>query len=161
MKKILFAILVLVLITAEVSSVTFEQEARMFDHFENINCDEEKARLDNFVTQLREQPESIGYIVFYGGLEYGRDYRGRVRLPRRNEGEARASRLKPYIINGWHDLESRRIIVVNGGYRNTWQAELWVVPPGAKPPIPRPTLKHEQIKFRKGVAREKDYRCFV
>ena len=158
MKKILFSIFVLVLISVEVSSSPFSEEARLFDHFENIHCEEEKARLDNFVNQLRDQQEAIGYIVFYGGLEYGREYGrpGRIRLPRRNEAEARVSRLKPYIVNGWPDLEPKRIIVVNGGYRKTWEAELWVVPNGAKPPVPTPTLKPEQVKFRKGVAREKD-----
>ena len=162
MKKTLFPIFVLVLVSVEVSSRPFSEEARLFDRFENIYCEDEKARLDNFVNQLRDQQLAIGYIVFYGGLEYGREYGrpGRIRLPRRNEAEARASRLKPYIVNGWPDLDPRRIIVVNGGYRKTWQAELWVVPNGAKPPVPTPTLKPEQVKFRKGVAREKDYRCY-
>ena len=131
----------------------------MFDHFENINCESEKARLDNFTSQLRNQSDSVGYIVFYGGRQYGQS--GRTSSPRRNEGEARVARLKPYIVSGWPDLDPKRIIVVNGGYRETWQADLWVVPNGAKVPIPTPTLKPEQIKFRKGIAREKDYRCYV
>jgi len=159
MKKILFPILILVLTSLEVSSIPPRKEAMMFDHFENINCEEEKARLDNFANQLRDHPDSVGYIVFYGGLRYGGS--DRTTLPRRNEGEARVARLKPYIVNGWPDFDPKRIIVVNGGYRKTWQVELWVVPNGANVPMPKPTLKPEQIKFRKGIAREKDYRCYV
>lgn len=131
----------------------------MFDHFDNIYCDDEKARLDNFAIQLQNQPDAIGYIVFYGGRRYGPA--GHTRLPRRKEGEARAARLKSYLLIGSRNLDPKRIVLVNGGYRETWQAELWVVPQSTKPPILKPTLKPEQIKFRKGVAREKDYHCEV
>jgi len=37
MKKILFPIFVLVLVSVEVSSRPFSEEARLFDHFENIH----------------------------------------------------------------------------------------------------------------------------
>jgi len=60
MKKILFPILILVLTSLEVSSIPPRKEAMMFDHFENINCEEEKARLDNFANQLRDHPDSVG-----------------------------------------------------------------------------------------------------
>jgi hypothetical protein len=64
MNKILFPSLILVLTSVGNSTVPNKQEAMMFDHFENIQCEDEKARLDNFANQLRDQPGSVGYIVF-------------------------------------------------------------------------------------------------
>jgi len=159
MKKTFIALFILLPMIVGSSSALIAQEAVMFDRFEDIYCDDEKARLDNFALQLQNQPNAIGYIVFYGGRRYGP--RRKTQLPRRNEGEARVARLKDYLLIGSRNLDPRQIVLVNGGYRETWQSELWVVPKGAKPPTLSPTLKPEQIKFRKGVAREKDYRCYV
>lgn len=63
-----------------------------FDSFGDINCEDEMARLDNFAVALQNDPSSKGLIVFYGG----RRFRGR--LPKRGEAEARAARLKPYLV---------------------------------------------------------------
>jgi hypothetical protein len=158
MKKILIAALIQFLVVVPITSASKAQEAAKFDRFENINCEYEKARLDSFAVQLQNQPDAIGYIVFYGGRKYGMT--GHTHLPRHNEGEARVARLKSYLI-GSRGLDPKQLVLVNGGYRETWQAELWVVPKGANPPILAPTLKPAQIKFRKGVAREKDYQCEI
>ena len=45
-------------------------EARKVDEFENINCEDEMARLDNFAVQLNNEPGSTGYVIFYGGRLY-------------------------------------------------------------------------------------------
>ncbi len=37
-------------------------------------------------------------------------------------------------------VDARRIIIVNGGYREKDYIEIWVCPPGAKPPQPTPTV---------------------
>lgn len=145
-----------------VALVTAQRGAAKFDEFGDTCCNDEKARLDNFAVQLQNEPTATGYIIFYGGRGYGYlcGHDGR-RLPRRGEAEARASRLKPYITSAWANFDAARIVVVNGGYRERWTAELWIVPAGAEPPAPTPTLKPKDIKFRRGIARKRDYRCEV
>lgn len=41
----------------------------------------------------------------------------------------------------------RNINVVNGGYREVAATELWIVPPGAQPPCPTPTVKEEEVAY--------------
>src|SRR5947209_3429637 len=117
-------------------------EARKFDEFGNICCEDEKARLDNFANEIRGNPGTRGYIIFYGGRRDSSCNNSPLRLPRRGEAEARAARMKPYIVNT-RGTEPNRIVMINGGYRERWTAELWVVPQGANPPTPTPTVRPE------------------
>jgi hypothetical protein len=149
-------------IVANAYAITAPPEARKFDEFGDIYCDDEKARLDNFANELQNNPDVQGYIIFYGGKRHQYPYgnSSRLALPRRGEAEARASRLKPYI----HDtrgIDPNRIVVVNGGYRDQWAAELWIVPKGANPPTPTPTVKPQEIRFRRGRIKKRDYECGV
>jgi hypothetical protein len=112
------------------------------------------ARLDNFAIQLQHEPADKGVIWFYGGR------RMRGRLPRRGEAEARAARLKPYLVNR-RGIPSNRLIVLNGGYAEEFKVVLWVVPPGASIPTPYSIVPISEIKFRKGKARPRDYRCRI
>jgi hypothetical protein len=133
-----------------------------FEQFENICCDDEKARLDNLANQLRIEPGAKAYVFFYGGRRHIKSCsRGTPRLPRRGEGEARAARLKPYILNAWPSLDPDRIVIVNGGYRERWEAEIWIVPKGANPPAPSPTVKPQVLRFRRGRIGKREYHCYV
>ena len=135
---------------------------RKIDEFGDICCNDEKARLDNFAIVLQENPDAVGYIIFYGGRTHSYPYchSARRRLPRRGEAEARAQRLKPYLVEP-RRVSPERIVVINGGYRETWQAELWVVPKGMQPPVPSPTVQPGEIKFRRGRPKSGDYYCYV
>jgi hypothetical protein len=127
---------------------------RKFDEFGDINCEDEMARLDNFAIQLQNQSSATGFIIFYGG----RRFRGR--LPKRGEAAARASRLKPYLVER-RGVPTSRVIVIDGGYAEQWLAELWINPAGMQPPQPLQSLPIEKIKFRKGKARARDFRCRI
>jgi len=124
-----------------------------FDEYGDICSDDEKARLDNFAIQLQNNSELQAYVVFYGGRCYsscGYDYpRHRPRRPLKGEAEARAGRIKPYLVNT-RGLEPERIFVTSGGHRESWTAELWMVPKGEKPPPLSPTVQPQDIKYRKG-----------
>ena len=148
-----------------VSGTTFlardQHPTAKFDHFGDICCEDEKARLDNFVVALQNEPNATGYIVYYGGRHLQTCGSKRTRLPLRGEAQARAARLKPYMANAWHGFDPKRVVVINGGYRESWEAELWIVAPGQQPPVPTPTVKSNAIKFRRGHARTRDYRCEV
>ena len=81
-------------------------------------------------------------------------------LPRRGEAEARVARLKPYLVNS-RGLDPKRIVVINGGYRESWMAELWIVPKGADAPTTTPTVQPQEIRFRKSRIKKRDYECDV
>lgn len=125
-----------------------------FDEFGDIKCEDEMARLDNFALTLQNGPANKGLIIFYGG----RLFRGR--LPKRGEAAARAARMKPYLVQR-RGIPTDQVIVIDGGYAEEWHAELWVVPPGATMPVPRPTIPIEKIKFRKGKLNPRDYQCGI
>ena len=131
------------------SSPTVPTES--FDIFGDIHCEDEWAHLDNFAIQLQQQPLAHGYIIFYGGSHF------RGRLPKRGEAAARAARLKPYLVNV-RGIPSKRVIVIDGGYKDSWTAELWIVPPGASAPVPVSLIPKSQIKFGKGRVTAR-FRC--
>jgi len=134
---------------------------QIFDRFGDVCCDDEKAHLDNFAVELQAQPNVQGYIIFYGGRRVSYPYcNNRLRLQRRGEAQARAARLKPYL-TGTRAIDPARVIVIDGGYRESWTAELWLVPMGANPPTPSPTVQPKDIRFRKGRIKKSFYECQV
>jgi hypothetical protein len=125
-----------------------------FDEFGDINCEDEMARLDNYAFQLKAEPTARGVIMYYGGTTF------RGRLPKRGEAATRAARLKPYLVDR-RGLPSSRVIVINGGYRTQWIAELWILPKGMSLPRPFDAVKADTVKFRKGKASPRDFRCQI
>ena len=131
---------------------------RKVDEYGNICCDDEKARLDNFAAVLASEPDARAYIIYYGGRRRNYPYchSERVGLPKRGDAAARVRKLKPFLIST-RGVDPARILVVNGGYREHWTAELWVVPQGAAPPRPTPTVDPRKVRFRKGRVNRRDY----
>lgn len=128
--------------------------SRNFDEFGDIKCEDEMARLDNFAIQLQHEPQAKGFIIYYAGQTF------RGKLPKRGEAEARAARLKPYLVQR-RGIPSEQVVVINGGYRKEWQITLMIAPPGAGMPSGFSTVPVEQIKFRKGKVNPRDYRCGI
>jgi hypothetical protein len=127
---------------------------RKFDEFADTTCEDEYAHLDNFVIALQNEPQSQGVIVFYGGtMVHGK-------LPRQGEAEARAARLKPYLVER-RGISSDRIVVINGGFMDKWKAELWIRAPAARDVLPLNTATKQRIKFRKGKVSQSSYRCNI
>ena len=154
MKPVVKTIVVLILISLCVSGSSRTTSDRKFDEFGDINCEDEWARLDNFAVHLQNEPAAHGYIIFYGGR------RMRGRLPRRGEAAIRASRLKPYLVEN-RGIPTAQVVVVDGGFRESWEAELWIVPPGAAPPSPTPTVSPGSVKFRKGGVKLRQFSCLM
>jgi hypothetical protein len=127
---------------------------RQFDEFGDINCESEMARLDNFAIQLQNEPNAKGVVVFYGG----RRFRGR--FPKQGEAAARASRMKPYLVER-RGIPSERVVVIDGGYKEEFQVELWVIPAEATTPSPNPTIPAKDIKFQKGKATARQFKCQI
>ena len=146
--------------TTAISKTTVGVSHFKFDEYGAICSEDEMARLDNLAIALQNNPEFQAYVIFYGGRCYSScedDYpRHRSRRPRKGEAEARAARIKPYLVDS-RGLEPDRIFVLNGGHRESWTAELWIVPKGAKPPTPKPTVQPEDIEYRTGRPTKREF----
>lgn len=106
-----------------------ENPAREFDVCCNCTFDDQKARLDNLAVELQNDPSTTTYIIAYAG-----------RTSRIGEADRLAARARDYLINQ-RGIDPSRIITRNGGFREDDCVDLWVVPSGAEPPQPRPTVR--------------------
>jgi hypothetical protein len=98
--------------------------SRKFDEFPDIQRNDEKARLDNFVIELQNDPTATAYVVIYPG-----------RSSKRGEVQHHASRIVDYMVNS-RGIDQHRIVTLVGKARNELFVELWVTPQGATPPNP-------------------------
>jgi PEGA domain len=98
-----------------------------FDEFDSVTFDDDKARLDNFVIDLQNNPDSQAYIIMYQGTD-------RVSVKQRNV-ELLSKRTLDYLVKV-RGVDPKRIWIVKGGTRPRTQYQLWRVPPGAPTPVP-------------------------
>jgi len=110
------------------------REGREFDVCCSCSFDDQKARLDNLAVELQNDPSATTYIFAYGG-----------RTSRVGQADRLSARAKDYLVTR-RGIDSARIIVVNGGFREEDCVELWLVPSGATPPQPRPTLQPGDVR---------------
>ncbi len=158
MRRVFLAIVVFV----TVLPVTGQQATpRLVDHYERICDEDEQARLDFLHIEVRKEPEARVYIVTYGGRCYSNcmiDYpRHRRQFPRKTSEQVWASRIKQYLIDV-RGMDPAQIVLVDGGHRKSWEAELWIVPKGAPEPPLSPTLKPEDIVYKTGKVTERELR---
>ncbi len=106
------------------ASVPAPPNPTKFDEIGEIQRDDEKARFDVFAIELQNSPGAQGYIIAYGG-----------RSKRFGTGRQRAERARDYLV-GTRGIDAGRIVIVDGGTRDTGSTQLWLVPPGATPPHP-------------------------
>jgi hypothetical protein len=92
-----------------------------FDEYSNIPFTKEKQRLKNFDQQLRAESTATAYIVAHAG-----------RLSCEGEAQARAERVKQYLIRTGH-IEASRIRIIDAGYKEQWLIELYIGPLNAPP----------------------------
>lgn len=109
---------------------------RIFDEFGIIDLEDEMARTDNFSLQLKNNPEAIGYIVVYGG-----------RVNKFGELDERPKRLTQYLINKVN-INPKRIRVIQGGFREKFEFELWISTVKDSFPPLSPTVNVEMVIFK-------------
>jgi hypothetical protein len=115
-----------------------------FDEYGNIKFEDEKARLDNFAIELQNDPTARGYLICYGGRT---GYEG--------EAARRCERAKNYLATVRY-IEPERVVTVDGGFREELTVKLSVVPLGATPPAPTPTVDAGEVLIRRGRPGRKD-----
>lgn len=107
--------------------------AREFDECNNCTFDDQKARLDNLAVELQNDPSTRGYILAYGG-----------RMSPIGQVEKLMSRARDYLVTQ-RGIDASRLVVVNGGFREEDNVELWIVPSGAAAPQPTPTVQAGEV----------------
>jgi hypothetical protein len=102
---------------------------RKFDEFTTISRNDEKARLENYAIEMRNDPTSTAYVIVYPG--------------RRGPGDVqqRITRIVDYVVNS-RGIDRRRVVII-GPVCNEVVIELWICPQGAKAPAPKSTSLFE------------------
>lgn len=138
------------------STNAFAQEAKLFDETGNLSCEVFLANLDIFASEVNKaDTNSVGYIISYEG-KYQKSVYDKNRkfmkyqyvLPMFGESNERTYTMMNYIIN-FRGFPKEKLVFVNGGFRENYTVQFWVVPKLEKPPKIEPTLKN--IKYRKGI----------
>ena len=111
--------------------------AREFDECNNCTFDDQKARLDNLVVELQNDPSTRAYVIAYGG-----------RTSPIGQVETLMKRARDYIIEQ-RGIDAARVVTINGGFREDDSVELWIVPSGATPPQATPTVQAGEVKPKK------------
>jgi hypothetical protein len=106
-----------------------ENPAREFDVCAACSYDDQKARLDNLAVELQRDPSLSAYIISYGG-----------RVSRVGTADRLGARAKEYLVSK-RGIDQSRITLLNGGFREDETLQLWIIPRGATPPQPSPTLQ--------------------
>lgn len=102
---------------------------RPFDQFASVIFDDDKARFDNLVIELNAAPDDQAYIFIYAGSR-----------SRSGQADRLGQRTLDYLVKD-RGLDSRRVTIINGGYREADYIEIWLCPPGAQPPQATPTVQ--------------------
>lgn len=102
---------------------------KKFDEFPSVAFDDDKARLDNLAIELQNTPDATGYLFVYSG-----------KTSKVGQADRLGARAMDYLVNT-RGIDSQRMVVMNGGYRDTDYYEFWLVPQGAQPPQPSPTVQ--------------------
>jgi len=109
-------------------------KSRLYDQFEPPAFDDVKARLDNLAIELQNAPSTQGYVIVYSG-----------RRSRAGQADKLAARAKSYLTKD-RGIDSSRLVIINGGYRESDYFELWLVPQGAEPPQATPSVQSNEAQ---------------
>lgn len=99
-------------------------ESMRIDRFVSNAPDDDKARLDNFAIALQNRPDTQGYIILYQGRER-----------RSPKVEVLRKRALDYLVKN-RGIDPNRIQIVNWGTLPETTYDMWLIPPGADPPVP-------------------------
>jgi hypothetical protein len=114
-------------------TVSSESSPVKLDEYGDLPTDDEAAHLDLFAEKLFKQPKLRSYIIAYSEprMERG-SYLRRIYGIGRYLTEARG-------------IEANRVIVVDGGHKKKFVTQLWLIPVGAEPPLPAPTISQPPV----------------
>ncbi len=103
-----------------------EPKAFICDEFIANAPDDDKARFDNCVIQAQNTPDSQIYVIIYPGTDKA--------SVTRNSYDRLQKRTLDYMV-GTRGFDPKRISIVRGINRTKTTYQVWIVPPGAEPPV--------------------------
>ena len=106
-----------------------------FDEYGNLSLLDEKKRLDELAAHLRTSTDYIAYLDVYAG-----------RKACIGEAKNRARRAKKYLVERW-GISGGRIVWRDGGHREEWTVEIWLVPRGGAAPPAFPTVASREVQL--------------
>jgi hypothetical protein len=106
---------------------------REFDTCWSCSYDDQKARLDNLAVELQNDPTTTTYLFAYSGKTSPAGYADRL-----------LARARDYLVS-LRGIDAARIVLVNGGFRESDCVEVWLVPQGAVAPQASPTVQPGNI----------------
>jgi len=109
---------------------------KQIDTFGITTLEDEWRRLDSFMIEYRNKPDSHIFIVVYGG-----------KINKRGELKERPKPVLWYLIND-RKVEPGNITVINGGFREKFEFELWLSPSEKISPLLSPAIDIENVVFR-------------
>lgn len=143
----LFAISVCSILQANAAFVN--DSPLLFDRFSHVHCKEEMARLDNYAGTLKGVPNATAVIIGYGGRND----------TRRGEIVARLLSIRDHLIKN-SGIDRNRIVILNGGYREELNVELWVILNRENAMLLiNPTIQSKDVRFKKGSIKKWEYKC--
>jgi hypothetical protein len=95
------------------------------DVFESKSHDDNKARFDNCVLRLQDAPNSQIYVILYQGTD------------KRSVSVDKLSKQTLDYFVKTRGVDPRQIVITKWGNRPRTTIEVWIVPPGAQPPVPQ------------------------
>jgi hypothetical protein len=108
------------------------------DEFSGAGWESAMAHLDSFVVELQNNPNEVGVVMVYGG-----NHR------RRGEAKAWSACIKDYLTKR-RGIPANRLIMIDGGYRQTLTVELWRTADRKFLPSPSAQIKLKSVRFTKG-----------
>lgn len=115
------------------------------------------SKLDNIYLSFKDSLQSKLYIIYYEGQYRATSvYNFKTKklipksvYPKRADALNKAKEI-PLYLTKVYKIPAKQLVLVDGGFRQSFALEVWSVPEGAEIPKPTPTLDRKDIKFVKG-----------
>ena len=140
-----------------------EKEARKVDEFGRIPCGEFMARMDSLYQyyKLKNLEDAKIYVIFYEDNETEVEiWNKKLKKlePKRLapiRGEAlNLAKAVPLYLGKVYKFSNDSIILIDGGFREKFTNEIWIVPKGIEAPKPTPTVDAKDVKFKDSKPRK-------
>lgn len=107
------------------------------------------------LVEQKKLPDSKIYLIYYEGKHISYTWNKKLRKsepiflnPRRGDALNRAKEVSLFLKE--YNFPQSNLIMVNGGFRELFTLEFWIVPNNVEPPELTPTVNEKDLKFRKG-----------
>ena len=125
-----------------------ESEVRRPDvYYSDTSLEKKHVYLDYFADELQKSPsDSKVFLIGYAG-----------RRARVGEAQARASSAKDYLTQK-RGVDPRRIVIVDGGYKDPASVELFIIPSGQPKPLSSPDVYPGDVQIIKNNHASRNHR---